>query len=261
MRSVLIAAQLYTASFGLKVAQQIITEPHLYSVNEDGICFDNNGAMVQRQTDCCNVDEERDELFKVFCDDTIIDEICAKFVYHIETGICDRAAIDRTKYYTSSSFNFIVGEPDYTSSFSEASRGQCCIAVDDFVDNANACEDPEEQITIELIYNGELNTCTRSTTTIIGRKVAVISGEEVIVVEGETIGPVDEVVDNDVCCLNELSQGPGIEALASPTACVETAIFVADLYEWEGDQCLVSGYNALSYDTREPQSEYEAIIA
>ena len=231
MRSVLIAAQLYTATFGLKVAQQIITEPHLYTVNEEGICFDNNNAMVQRQTDCCNVDEERAELFKVFCDDTIEDEICAKFVYHIETGICDRAAIDRTKYYTSSSFNFIVGEPDYTSSFTEASRGQCCIAVDDFVDNAQACEDPEELVTIEFFYNGETQTCTRSTTTIIGRKVAVISGEEVIVVEGTTIGPEDEVVDSDLCCLNELSN----EALASPTACVESAIFVADLYEWEGD--------------------------
>jgi hypothetical protein len=32
----------------------------------------------------------------------------------------------------------------------------------------------------------------------------VISGEEVIVVEGETIGPVDEIVDLDVCCINEL---------------------------------------------------------
>ena len=46
MRSVLIAAQLYIATFGLKVGQTIITKPELYTVNEDGICFDNKGVMV-----------------------------------------------------------------------------------------------------------------------------------------------------------------------------------------------------------------------
>ena len=58
-------------------------------------------------------------------------------------------------------------------------------------------------------------TCTKTTTIIEGRKVAVVTGEEIIVVEGTVIGPTDEIVSQDECCLNELTE----ESLASPTAC------------------------------------------
>ena len=111
-------------------------------MDENGDCFDNNNDKVARQSDCCNVDptsEERIELFKPFCTDTIDDEICHKFVYHIQTETCDRTAIDRTKYYTDATFNNIVGDPVYSSSFVLSAKGECCIAQADFPDNIEAC--------------------------------------------------------------------------------------------------------------------------
>ena len=143
MRSFLIAANLFAASKALSVSvQQFITEPHLYTVDENGDCFDNNNDKVARQSDCCNVDptsEERIELFKPFCSDTIDDEICHKFVYHIQTETCDRTAVDRTKYYTDATFSDIVGDPVYSSSFVLSAKGECCIAQADFPDNIEAC--------------------------------------------------------------------------------------------------------------------------
>ena len=190
-------------------------------MDENGDCFDNNNDKVARQSDCCNVDptsEERIELFKPFCRDIVFDEVCAKFVYHIQTETCDRTAVDRTKYYTDATFSQIVGEPVYTSSFVLSAKGECCIAEADFPDNVEACEDPAETETIEYVWDpnsGVSGTCTKTTTIIEGRKVAVVTGEEIIVVEGTVIGPNEEIVSQDECCLNELTE----ESLASPTAC------------------------------------------
>ena len=145
---VLIAACLLATALGLSVSQgdlTIITDPHLYSVNSEGECLDNNGEKVANQASCCNIDdtsEERIELFKVFCINTVEDEVCAKFVYHIETEVCDRAAIDRTKFYVDFDRSSIVGEPEYTSSFELQEKGKCCLNINDFDDNFEACEDP-----------------------------------------------------------------------------------------------------------------------
>ena len=185
MKGVLIAASLYATAAGLSVSQSLvdIINPELYSVDEEGDCLNHLGNKVTNQHTCCNVDpssEERVELFKEFCINTVEDEVCAKFVYHIETERCHRAAVDRTKYYQEEEFTTIVGEPLYTSSFDLFEKGHCCLQVDDFDDNIEACEDPEVTETIVYTYSedGDTPTCTKETTTITGRKVAIIRGEE-----------------------------------------------------------------------------------
>ena len=131
MKALLIGASFYAASLGLQVKQDtqditIITNPEQYTVNEDGDCIDDDGEKVAFQSSCCNVDTsspERIELFKGFCENTIEDEVCAKLVYHIETDTCDRTAVERTKYYSDITFDNIVGDPDYYSSFVTVARG------------------------------------------------------------------------------------------------------------------------------------------
>ena len=88
----------------------------------------------------------------------------------------------RTVYFTTSEKETSVGEPDYYVLDSPTSMNDCCLNIDDWPTNAQACSQPE--ITEFDTHTWDGSMCTKTTTTITDRLVAVILDEEVIVQAG-----------------------------------------------------------------------------
>ena len=112
------------------------TTPDAYDVNGDGMCTYGE-SVAMPQSDCCNVDETRAEVFKKFCQNYNDDELYTTYVYYPEEGegVCHRVATMRTVYFTTSEKETSVGEPDYYVLDSPTSMNDCCLNIDDYPDN------------------------------------------------------------------------------------------------------------------------------
>ena len=93
---------------------------------------------------CCNAyADEGDISLLEACDERIESQVCQKEVFETNSQVCDNVTLNRSVYMLGDIVKAII----YTNEDVESTPFRCCLAVNDFTENVNACD--EEVTTYE----------------------------------------------------------------------------------------------------------------